>query len=95
MNHSTEETLTMTYSSLLTKNGRKAICVRFERNNSADTDYVEAILPECKITKQKGFSEDEITQLQLYLKFNKDEILKSAKQITGFMNWFKDNKTQE
>lgn len=90
MNNSTNESITMTYSSLLMKDGKKAICVRFERNNECGFDYAEATLPNSAITKQQGFSEEEVAQLELYLRANRDEILKNAKQITGFMNWFKD-----
>lgn len=90
MNHSTNEAITMTYSSLLMKDGKKSICVRFERNHSTGMDYAEATLPNSAITKQQGFSEEEVAQLELYLRANRDEILKNAKQITGFMHWFND-----
>lgn len=90
MNSTTDDSITMTYSSLLMKNGKKAICVRFERPSSNGIDYAEAMLPNSGITKQKGFTDEEITQLELYLRVNRDEILKNAKEITGFMNWFKD-----
>lgn len=88
MNDSNTESITMTYSSLLTKDGHKSICVRFERAGILGTDYAEAMLPNSGIIKQEGFSEDEVAQLELYLRLNKDEILKNAKQITGLMHWF-------
>lgn len=84
-----QDSITMTYSSLLMKDGKKAICVRFERSGENGTDYAEATLPNSGITKQQGFSEEEIAQLELYLRANRDEILKNSKQISGLMNWFK------
>lgn len=89
MNNANDDSITMTYSSLLMKDGKKAICVRFERLRSdGGTDYAEATLPNSGIMKQQGFNEEEITQLELYLRVNRDEILKNAKHITGFMHWF-------
>lgn len=85
---SNSENITMTYSSLLMKEGKKAICVRFERNSNGKTDYAEATLPNHIIERQNGFSEEEISQLEFYLKVNKDEILKNSKKITGIMHWF-------
>lgn len=82
------DNITMTYSSLLSKDGKKAICVRFERETIAGTDYAEATLPDHTIQRKQGFSEEELAQLEFYLKVNKDEILKNAKQITGLAHWF-------
>ncbi len=51
------------------------------------TDRAEAILPDCKVTNQSGFTEEEIAQLELYLTMNKDDILSKAKVISNPLNW--------
>ena len=88
MNMIQDDSITMTYSSIVMKNGKKAICVRFEREHDFGTDYAEAMLPDPHIVKQLGFSDEEITQLEFYLKVNRDDILKNSKEITSFLNWF-------
>ena len=50
-------------------------------------DRAEAILPDCKITKQSGFTADEISQLEQYLLQNKDDIISKAKVISNPLNW--------
>lgn len=76
--------LRLTYSCILPRGKQKIVRVTFENNNS----YAEGIIPDCKIEKQKGFSKEEIKQLELYLKFNKDDILQKARAITGINHWF-------
>ena len=100
MNQSRNDEITMTYSSLLQKNGQKAICVRFERTSDTGSDYAEALLPDHRINKQSGFTEEEIVKLEElipdwwgkgreeYLKGNKDYILQEAKKISGITHWF-------
>jgi hypothetical protein len=80
--------VTMTYSSLLLKDGKKAICIRFERESQNEIHYAEAFLPDHKIQKKSGFSEDEILNLEDYLKFNKEYILEESKKISSIMHWF-------
>lgn len=76
--------LTMTYSAIVTdKDQKKQVRVTFERKS----DSAEAILPDCKITNQSGFTEEEIAQLELYLTMNKDDILSKAKVISNPLNW--------
>ncbi|MCR5824150.1 MAG: hypothetical protein K6G60_06955 [Lachnospiraceae bacterium] len=83
MKESSEE-MKMTYSSVLAKDGKPVVAVRFER----DGDFAEALLPDCAIKKSKGFSEEEIAALEFYLKRNKKEIGSKAKDITGLRNYF-------
>lgn len=78
------EDVRMTYTCLLSQGGEKIVRVTFERSGA----YAEGIVPEGKIEKQEGFSEEEASQLALYLKLNKDAIWKKAKEITGFTHWF-------
>ncbi len=56
-------------------------------NTKDKIDRAEAILPDCKITKQSGFTADEISQLEQYLLQNKDDIISKAKVISNPLNW--------
>lgn len=69
--------LKMTYSCIVKKGKQKVVRVSFEREGA----YAEGIVPEGKIEKQKGFTKEEITQLELYLKINGDSILKMQKKF--------------
>jgi len=76
--------LRMTHSCILPRGKEKIVRVTFESNIA----YAEGIVPDGKIEKQHGFSKDEVEQLEIYLKMNKDDIMKKAKDITGIMHWF-------
>lgn len=78
------EEMKMTHSGILVKKGRRHVSVRFERG----ADMAEASLPECKVIKNHGFSEEEITGLELYLELKNDEIFEKAKAISGIKHWF-------
>jgi hypothetical protein len=54
---------------LYTENSR-SVLVRFERPNEKGFDFAEGVLPECIFTKLSGFSEDEVFDLQDYMKSN-------------------------
>lgn len=57
---------TMKVSGICIKDGRKCAHVSF-----ADSDrYAEGIIPECRIVKNKGFTDEEIAGLEMYLKMN-------------------------
>lgn len=76
--------ITLTYSCVLSKAKEKIVRVRFER----DKDFAEGIIPEGIIEKQQGFTQEEVEQLELYLRKNRKEIIEHAKQITGIKHWF-------
>lgn len=80
------EEMKMTYSKVLTKDGKPYISVSFEREH----DFAEGSIPSCKIHKSKGFQEDEINHLEMYLAENKYEIIEMAKKISKVMNLFGD-----
>lgn len=79
-----EEEMKLTHSGILVKKGRRYVSVRFERGG----DIAEAILPECKVTKSQGFSEEEVKGLELYLELKNDEIFAKAKEISNIKHWF-------
>ncbi len=79
-----EEELKLTHSGILVKQGRRHVSVRFERGS----DIAEASLPECKVIKNQGFSEEEVAGLELYLEMKNDEIFAKAKEISNIKHWF-------
>ncbi len=83
-----EEELTFTYSGVVQRDNRNAVCVRFERKRNGKPDYAEGIVPEGRIEKQEGFSPEEIEGLEAYLKANTEEIKKNAKALNQIKNWF-------
>ena len=50
-------------------------------------DYAEGILPDGIIVKSEGFSEEEVRKLEAYIRANRQEILKQAKEINPLRNW--------
>lgn len=76
--------LELTYSCILPRGKEKIVRVTFKQDNA----YAEGIIPQGKIEKQEGFTQDEIKQLEEYLIENKEEIFKKAKAITGITHWF-------
>ena len=71
------EELKMTVSGFVPKDGRKSVYVVFEDGKRKAEGYV----PDCVITQNIGFEEDEIKVLELYMKQNQDQIREIAKAI--------------
>lgn len=82
---SNKEEMTMTYSGIVVAGGKKKISVTFEAGDA----YAEGSIPDCKITKCRGFKEDEIIVLEKYLQMNQVEIAKKAKEISGLRGFMK------
>ena len=78
--------VTFTYSGVLTRNIRKLIRVRFERKGNSGIDFAEGKIPECKIEKQNGFSQEEIRQMEEYLEIEKENIIREAKKLNNIKN---------
>ena len=76
---SNKEEMKMTYSCIVTADGRKKISVTFEAGNA----YAEGSIPDCHITKSRGFEKDELIILEKYLQMNQIDIVKKAKEISG------------
>ncbi len=58
--------MNMMVSGILDKNGKKIAFARFEE----DHQYAEGTIPDCKITVNNGFTDDEIKQLETYMQEN-------------------------
>jgi len=80
--------ITMTYSAILrNKEGKKVIRVQFERDTDSGRQLAEGVLPEGIIQRQNGFSDEEIRNLEEYLKRNSDDIFSRAKEISNPLKW--------
>lgn len=78
------EEMKMTYTSVVTKDNKPMISIKFERGN----DICEGSVPECVISKNDGFTDEEIEGLEHYLRMNKREIIEQGKSISGLLNIF-------
>lgn len=79
-----DEEVKLTYSGILVSKGRRYVSVRFERGS----DVAEGSVPQGKITRNQGFSDEEVEGLENYLELKCDEIFAKAKEINNIKNWF-------
>jgi len=68
--YSTVDNIILTHSDMLREQTGRRVIVRFERPGSNGFDFAEGTLPECVFRKTYGFSEDELFDLQDYLRCN-------------------------
>jgi len=78
--------VTMLVSGIVVKDNRKIVRVSFLR----DSDYAEGIMPDAIIEKSKGFTAEELTKLEKFLRLHKDEILQQAKEVNPIRSWLKE-----
>ncbi len=83
--YSTVDHIVLTFSDIEEQNGFDRITVRFERPNQSGFDFAEGFLPENQFLKSYGFSEDELMQLENYLRNNAFLIWEMAREneVTG------------
>lgn len=67
----------MCYSPICEKNGQKTAYVSFSDGKRS----AEGEIPDCKITKNNGFDEGEVAQLELYMKGNLMMLKKMASSV--------------
>lgn len=79
--------MNMILSGVTEKDGRKAAYVRFE---DEDGRTAEAVIPECRILSNNGFSEEEAEHLEDYLRQNLTELKKKAAAINPITALMKD-----
>lgn len=77
------EKVTLLISGVLGIDGRKMIRVSFLRGE----DRAEGLLPEGRVTLSKGFSEEEVHKLEIYLRTHRKEITEQAKGVNPIRNW--------
>ena len=79
--YSTIDQVVLTFSDVEEdRDGFEVISFRFERPNASGFDFAEGKLPENQIYKSYGFSEDELLQIQEYLRNNSFLIWEIAKE---------------
>jgi len=66
--------MNMIISGVSEHEGKKRAFVRFEEGNI----YAEGIIPDCKINKNNGFTDDEVNQLELYMRENLEMLKRNA-----------------
>ncbi len=64
-------------SGIFEKNGKKRAFISFEDGTRA----AEGIIPDCRITDNKGFTKDEVLQLEAYMKKELSSLKKTASGI--------------
>ncbi len=83
-----EGEMTMTYSAIVRdKDNKRIVRVKFERTGDQGVEIAEGLLPDCKIVSQNGYSDEEVTQLEEYLRGNLDEFMSKAKVISNPLKW--------
>jgi hypothetical protein len=84
--YSTVDNTTLTFSNIEEKDGFDQIIVHFERpNTNGNFDFAEGNLPENKFYKTYGFSEDELMQMENYLRNNAFIIWELARERNGIV----------
>ena len=73
----------MLISCVVAKGERKMVRVSFFRGK----DYAEGILPEGMIEKSQGLTDEEVQKLESYIRKNRQDILRRAKEINPLRNW--------
>ena len=74
------DNITLTFSDIEEREGFDSITFRFERPNEHGFDFAEGRLPENMIYKSYGFSEDELMQMERYLRNNSFLIWEIARE---------------
>ncbi len=78
--YSTVDNIVLTFSDIEEKNGFDEITVYFERPNDKGFDFAEGKLPNNMFYKTYGFSEDELLELERYLRNNNSLIWEIARE---------------
>ena len=85
--YSTIDGIVFTFSDIEEdKDGFDSISFRFERPNDTGFDFAEGKLPENRVYRCYGFSEDELMQMEEYLKDNNFLIWEIARERSGKQN---------
>ncbi len=77
----------MLVSGLVGTGEHKRICVYFSDKDK----YAEGSIPDCKITSSKGFSKEELREIEDYLAENKDHIIEEARKVNPMKSFLGKN----
>lgn len=81
--------LSMSVSPICFREGKKYAYVSFTDGSRS----AEGKIPDCKITKNKGFDEDEVKQLEAYMSRELPQLKKMAAGIDIMKNFMNGTKT--
>ncbi len=82
--YSTVDNVVITFSNIEEKNGFDEITVYFERPNDKDGfDFAEGKLPNNMIYKSYGFSQEELMEIEKYIRNNAALIWEIAREKAG------------
>lgn len=81
--YSTVDGIILTFSDIEENNGFEEITVHFERPNNHGFDFAEGKLPNNMFYKCSGFSDNELLELEMYLKNNSFIIWEIAREKGG------------
>lgn len=77
-----DQELTMTYSAVYRgRDNKKTVRVSFERTVNGKKQSADGILPEGRIEKAEGYTAEEVSMLEQYLKDNSVKIIELAEKI--------------
>lgn len=76
----------MLISGVSEKDGKKVAYVSFDEGSRS----AEAMIPDCKVIKNNGFTEDEVSQLEDYLRENLTMIKREAAGINPIKAMMKE-----
>ncbi len=79
--YSTMDNIICTFSDIEEVQGFDEITVRFERQQESGFDFAEGKLPNNMFYKSYGFSEDELLELEQYMKNNAFLIWELAREV--------------
>ena len=82
------EEMTMQVSGICIKEGKRMAYVNFTDGKKS----AEGIIPECRIVKHTGFDENEVGQLELFMKMNLSNLKKKAASIDPVRAMMKNDK---
>ena len=78
--------MNMLVSGISEKDGKKVAYIMFED----DTRSAEGLIPECSITSNNGFTDDEVAQLEDYMKENLAMLKRQAAGINPIKAMMKE-----
>ncbi len=77
--------ISMIISGIINQEDKRFVRVAFSR----ERDMAEFTIPDTKLEKNEGFSEEEIAKLIVYLDGNKGDIMEQARLVNPIRNWMK------
>ena len=76
-----DQQVTMTYSGYVKVDGKQTVRIRFEQKDDNGLAFAEGTLPSCKIDNSVGFEQNEIEQMEGYLREELPHLWEEAGKI--------------